>query len=150
MMIVKRDKYIIHIPDEVLFILDKYKQKKYQNESGGIVLGYVHEDNNIYILKVSQPNTSDKASRYGFERDKKAAQIIVNSKFYESEGKVIYLGEWHTHPEPNPLPSSVDIKMIKQQYKNNKINEVFLILLIQGTESLYVGLYDGGKQIINR
>jgi integrative and conjugative element protein (TIGR02256 family) len=148
-MIVKRDKYIIHISDEVLLTLDKYKQKKHQNESGGIILGLVHEDDNIYISKVSEPNASDKASRYGFERDKKAAQIIVDSEFYESDGKVIYLGEWHTHLEPNPSPSYVDIKMIKQQYKNNIINEDFLILLIQGTESLYVSIYNG-KQIIDK
>jgi integrative and conjugative element protein (TIGR02256 family) len=147
-MILKRDKYIIHISDEVLSILDKYKQhKKYQDESGGIILGIVHEDNNICISKISKPNTSDKASRYSFERDKKAAQIIVNSEFYESDGMIIYLGEWHTHPEPNPSPSSVDIKMIKQQYKHNKINEDFLILLIQGTESIYIGLYINNQLI---
>jgi integrative and conjugative element protein (TIGR02256 family) len=147
-MIIKRDKYTIHISEEVLSMLDKYKQKKYQNESGGIILGFVHDDNSVYISKISQPNAYDRASRFGFERDKKAAQIIVNSEFYESDGKVIYLGEWHTHPEPNPSPSAIDIQMIKQQYKNNKINEDFLILLIQGTGNLYVALYNG-KQIID-
>lgn len=145
-MIVKRDKYTIHISEEVLSVLDKYKQKKNQSESGGIILGFVHEDNCVYISKISQPNAYDRASRFGFERDKKVAQIIVNSEFYESDGKVIYLGEWHTHPEQNPSPSSIDVQMIKQQYNSNKINENFLILLIQGTENLYVGLYDG-KQI---
>jgi integrative and conjugative element protein (TIGR02256 family) len=142
-MIIKRDKYIIHISEEVLSMLDKYKQKKYKNESGGIILGFVHDDNSVYISKISHPNAYDRASRFGFERDKKAAQIIVNSEFYESDGKVIYLGEWHTHPEPNPSPSSVDIHMIRQQFKNNKINENFLILIIQGTKSLYVALYNG-------
>lgn len=148
-MIVKRDKYTIHIYDEVLSTLEKYKQKKYQNESGGIILGLVYDNNNVYISKISQPNVSDKASRYSFERDKKVAQIIVDSEFNASDGKVIYLGEWHTHPESNPSPSFVDIKMIKQQHMNNKINENFLILLIQGTESLYVALYNG-KQIIEK
>lgn len=148
-MIVKRDKYTIHVSDKVLSILEKYKQKKYQNESGGIILGLVHDDNNVYISKISHPNISDKASRFGFERDKKAAQIIVDSEFHASEGRVIYLGEWHTHPEHNPSPSSVDIKMIKQQYVCNKINEDFLILLIQGTETLYIALYNG-KQIIEK
>lgn len=119
-MIVKRDKYIIHISDEVLLTLAKYKQKKHQNESGGIILGLVHEDDNIYISKVSEPNTSDKASLYGFERDKRAAQIIVDSEFYESDGTIIYLGEWHTHPEPDPSPSSADIKMIKNNIKTTK------------------------------
>jgi integrative and conjugative element protein (TIGR02256 family) len=144
-MIIKRGKYVIYISDEILSVLDKYKQEKYQNESGGIILGLVHEDNSIYISKISEPNACDKSSRYGFERDKKTAQIIVDSEFYESDGKVIYLGEWHTHPEPNPFPSYVDIKMIKQQYKCNKINENFLILLIQGIENIYVAIYSDNK-----
>ena len=141
-MIIKRDKYTIHISNEVLSILTRYKQDKNQNESGGIILGSVHKENHIYISKISEPNAFDKSSRYGFERDKKAAQLIVDAEFYESNGKVIYLGEWHTHPEKNPTPSPIDIKMIKQQYKSNKINENFLILLIQGTESLYVVVYN--------
>lgn len=147
MMIVKRGKYIINISEDILSVLDNYKQKKFQNESGGIILGYVHNDHRIYISKISQPNFNDKATRYGFVRDKKAAQLIVNSEFHESGGKVIYLGEWHTHPEPYPSPSFVDINMIKQQYKNNKINEDFLILLIQGTESIYIALYNGSQII---
>lgn len=149
MMTVKRDKYTIHISDEVLLTLGKYKQKKHQNESGGIILGHVHENNIIYISKVSEPNASDKASQHGFERDKQSAQIIVDSEFHESEGKVIYLGEWHTHPESNPSPSLIDVKMIKRQYRNNKINDSFLILIIQGTENLYISVYDG-KQIIDK
>ncbi|KAA6345214.1 hypothetical protein EZS27_007190 [termite gut metagenome] len=147
MMVVKRDKYIIHVSDEILSILDKYKQKNYQNESGGIILGSVYEDNNIYLSKLSEPNASDKSSRYSFERDKKTAQMIVNSEFYKSDGKVIYLGEWHTHPESNPSPSFTDIKMIKKQYKNNKINEDFLILLVQGIEKLYIGIYNDNQLI---
>lgn len=148
-MIIKRNKYTIHVYEEVLSILDKYKQSKNQNESGGIILGYVCENNNIYISKISQPNAFDKSTRYSFERNKNIAQKIVNSEFYESDGKVIYLGEWHTHPEPNPSPSFVDIKMIKKQYNNNIINEDFLILLIQGTESLYLGIYNG-RQIVDK
>ncbi len=148
-MIVKRDKYTIHVYEEVLSILDKYKQNKNQNESGGIILGYVCENYNIYISKISQPNAFDKATRYSFERNKKFAQKIVNSEFYKSDGKVIYLGEWHTHPELHPSPSFVDIKMIKQQYKDNKINEDFLILLIQGLGSLYLAIYNG-KQVIDK
>lgn len=147
-MIVKRDKYTIHILDDVLIILNKYIQDKDQNESGGIILGSVHEKNHIYIQKISEPNVLDKSSRCSFERDKNTAQIIVNEIFNESDGKIIYLGEWHTHPEKNPLPSNVDIKMIKQQYNKNIINVNFLLLLIQGTESLYLAIYDG-NQIIN-
>ena len=35
--------------------------------------------------------------------------------------------------------------MIKRQFKKNKLNEPFLILIIQGLEEIYVSLYDGKK-----
>ena len=147
MMIINRAKYTIHISENVLSILEKFKQNKFQNESGGIILGSVYENNRIYIDKLSLPTKFDKSSRNTFDRDQKIAQIIVDFEYYNSKGEIIYLGEWHTHPEKNPLPSNVDAKMIKQQFKDNKINEDFLILLIQGTDSLYVSLYDGNAII---
>jgi integrative and conjugative element protein (TIGR02256 family) len=124
-------------------------QNKNQNESGGIILGWVsnENDNNVYVTKLSLPTNYDKSARCTFERDKHIAKIITDYEFYNSNGKLIYLGEWHTHPEANPSPSFADTKMIKQQYKDNKINVDFLILFIQGTKNLYAGLYNGNHII---
>ncbi|WP_394344136.1 Mov34/MPN/PAD-1 family protein [Sphingobacterium phlebotomi] len=36
------------------------------------------------------------------------------------------MGEWHTHPEPFPIPSRTDLQMLKQQFKNNKIMTEFI------------------------
>ena len=104
----------IHISDSVIEIFQKYKQvKKKDNESGGILIGQIKDDN-IYILKASTPNKFDKASRLFFECDKDSAQIIINYEFYNSEKKSIYFGEWHTHPENFPKPSFVDKEMIRK------------------------------------
>ena len=116
----KIDKYTIHISDEVLSILNKYKQDKNQNESGGIILGSVHKDNHIYISKISEPNALDKSSRCGFERDKRQHKILLMQSFTILKGD--HLGN-STHPEK--ITSFVDIRMIKQQYKVSKINENF-------------------------
>jgi len=133
----------IHISETVIEIFERYKQNnKKDNESGGILIGQI-KDNNIYILKASIPNKFDKSSRYYFECNKDAAQIIINYEFYNSNQKSIYIGEWHTHPEKDPTPSNVDKNMIIKQFKNNKLNEPFLILIIQGLKNIYVSLYDG-------
>ncbi len=142
MMEIKRGKYTIQISERILVVLEEFKQDKKPYESGGILLGSVSKNNYIKITKMSLPNSFDKASRFSFERNKQIAQIIVDFEFYNSNGKTIYLGEWHTHPEKNPIPSTIDRKMIKQQFKENTINESFLILIIQGLDSLYVGLYE--------
>jgi len=135
----------IHISDSVIEIFNRDKQiNKNDNESGGILIGQI-KDENIYILKASIPNRFDKASRLYFECNKDAAQIIINYEFYNSGNKSIYIGEWHTHPEDLPKPSFIDKKMIKRQFKKNKLNEPFLILIIQGLKDLYMSLYNGKK-----
>ncbi len=144
-IIFKSEIFNIAIPNNVIQIFSKFKQdEKKKNESGGILLGYLIGDN-IHISKVTIPNKFDKSSRYTFERNKDAAQIVVDHEFINSNGMIIYLGEWHTHPEDHPTPSGQDKIMIRDQYKKGKLNEPFLLLLIQGLVSLTVMVHDGGK-----
>jgi integrative and conjugative element protein (TIGR02256 family) len=135
----------IIIARSVLNLIERFKQSnKKDNESGGILLGQV-TDKEVYILKITTPNKFDRASRYSFDCNKDAAQVIINYEFLNSEQKTIYIGEWHTHPEDYPNPSGVDERMIDNQYFKNKLNEPFLILIIQGLKGLYVAIFDGKK-----
>jgi integrative and conjugative element protein (TIGR02256 family) len=135
----------IIIARSVLNIIERFKQSNNKNnESGGILLGQVTEKD-VHILKVTTPNKFDSASRYSFDCNKDAAQIIINYEFLNSGQKTIYIGEWHTHPEDYPNPSGIDKKMIDNQYFKNKLNEPFLILIIQGLKGLYVAIFDGKK-----
>jgi integrative and conjugative element protein (TIGR02256 family) len=144
----KTDDYInkrVILTKAVIRIFEGFKQfKKKDNESGGVLLGQIIDDK-IYILKASTPNKFDKAGRFSFECNKDAAQVIIDYEFINSENKTIYLGEWHTHPEGYPNPSGIDIKMIRNQYFKNRLNEPFLILLIQGLKEIYIAKFDGNK-----
>ncbi|WP_353723141.1 Mov34/MPN/PAD-1 family protein [Dyadobacter sp. 676] len=71
-----------------------------------------------------------------------SGQIIINYEFENSHGQIIYLGEWHTHPECSPSPSQRDLSMIREQFKLTSLNTNFVLLLIQGFEVLDVGVLD--------
>ncbi|HEX8547724.1 MAG TPA: Mov34/MPN/PAD-1 family protein, partial [Cytophagaceae bacterium] len=136
----------VDISDSVIDILCRYKQDTHNaSEAGGILLGIVTMENNYIITKASLPNKFDKSTRRTFERDKDIAQIIINHEFSNSHGKTIYLGEWHTHPEPIPTPSAQDIKMIKEQFLNNRLNASNLFLVIIGTVSNYFAILDNDR-----
>lgn len=143
-MIIGNRKKRLVITNEALNVLNQFKQTKNKKEQGGVLLGEVNQ-NEIRITKISVPTTLDKSKKYSFIRSKISAQIIIDYEFYNSKGKTIYLGEWHTHPENNPCPSNTDINMIKTQYDKNIINEDFLVMLIVGIKSLYIAIYDGKK-----
>ncbi|MGJ1234800.1 MULTISPECIES: Mov34/MPN/PAD-1 family protein [Sphingobacterium] len=134
--------YTIVLHAQPLEILERFTQhSKKAPESGGIMLGKLI-NGEINILKLSVPTPLDKASRTNFERSKVGAQIILDYEFYNSNGQLTYLGEWHTHPERLPTPSYTDLYMLKDQFKHNKLQEDFVLLLIKGTEGLYIRLMD--------
>lgn len=125
-----------------LSILDRFTQRnKNQPEAGGVILGKLIGDE-IQIMRLSVPTPLDKASRYNFERHVYSAQIVIDYEFHNSGGEMVYLGEWHTHPEAHPTPSCTDKDMIRRQYKNKGRQTDFLLLVIQGTLSRYVGLIE--------
>lgn len=132
------------ITESVLRALSKFKQTGRKNEQGGILLGTVSDDI-IEINRISIPTMFDKSSRHGFIRDKKSAQLFVDYEFENSNGKIIYLGEWHTHPENYPTPSYQDKNMITKQFKDNILNEPFLLLFIVGIKKNYYSIYDGKR-----
>ena len=137
-MEVNLDKYTIIIHQTPLEILERFAQHNIKApEAGGIILGKLYE-NRIEIHKLSVPTSLDKANRYSFERNKVSAQIIIDFEFYNNNGQMIYLGEWHTHPEHTPTPSFTDLVMIKNQFKNNYLNTDFLLLMIKGTKNIYL------------
>src|SRR5690554_372746 len=104
----------ISLSKEVISIFKKYVQNDIKKpESGGIITGKVYE-NKIDVLNCSEPSHLDKRSRYNYNRSHKSAQIYINEKFEESEGKEIYLGEWHTHPEDIPKPRSEERRVGKE------------------------------------
>ena len=135
-------KYRIVFSEQVIRILRLHCERSMSlSESGGILLGQVVQ-RNLYILKASIPTKKDRASRFMFLRNKNNAQSIIDYEFENSDGRTIYLGEWHTHPVRLPAPSKKDEGMIEQQFNCNELNEQYLVLAICGGGSLYAGIQD--------
>lgn len=58
--------------------------------------------------------------------------------FKDSNGKKIYLGEWHTHPEDYPKPSSLDKNSILKQIRGNILNSEIIFMLILGRKNINI------------
>lgn len=99
----------------------------------------------IKVKKCSEPCIYGIASSYTFERDAEKANQIIKQEFVESEGKMVYLGEWHTHPTAIPSPSPTDKKSIKDILKNNHLASNIIIFIIVGRTLDYKGYFDGAK-----
>lgn len=110
-------------------------------EAGGILLGRVYPSRTV-IERISVPGEGDKAGRFFFERNVRRAQTIVDEAWNESNGELIYLGEWHTHPQRYPQPSRTDLEFIYNMLRDSKMEIDHLYLVIVGLEGWYVACQD--------
>lgn len=98
------------LAESALSVMTKHRQALAQNpESGGVLLGrHLLESEDVIVDEVTTPSTGDIRSRFGFFRSKRH-NSVAQRRWKESKGRVDYLGLWHTHPENDPAPSSVDL-----------------------------------------
>lgn len=133
----------IRFKQEVLDTLLTYKQGHNGTETGGVLLGQVYTDGEIIVCRCSDPCIAGKADKKGFSRSSKTANKIINDAFVGSNGTILYVGEWHTHPEPYPRPSTTDKTSIEEIYRTANINNSNLIYVIVGEIDIFCGVYDG-------
>ena len=117
-------------------ILKFVQNDKQKPEAGGLLLGYRHA-NNFEITKITFPFPEDIQRRLYFERNDTNHLSIFSKLRKHSNKPISFLGEWHTHPECNPIPSSTDLKEWQKTKKNNTEPLVFCIL---GTENIFFHL----------
>ena len=133
-------KFEIH----VIETLSRLRQTGARDESGGMLFTNKVDTNHVIVKAASRPTTNDIRTRNGFIHDKKSSQMLI-SKFY-SEG-LHYIGDWHSHAQINPIPSTKDFATINSVYQKSTHNlNYFLMLITSNDEDFsksYLGLTDG-------
>lgn len=106
-----------------------------KTEAGGVLIGRAFDIScNLIIDEATIPQPSDKRHRFRFFRTQKGHQKIIEETWKNSDGIQNYLGEWHTHPEPIPTPSKIDIEGWIKHIQKASFDGDCLIFLIFGTE----------------
>lgn len=140
---------MLYIRPEAIGKLFKYKQiRTIDTEAGGILIGRIlEEDNNIIIDDVSEPMVTDNRKRTRFSRNVNGHQEYMDEAFKREKGSCFYLGEWHTHPQRIPVPSSVDRKDWKRLL-NIEFESGYLFFIIVGIDDLKVWYGQIGESTI--
>jgi [CysO sulfur-carrier protein]-S-L-cysteine hydrolase len=82
-----------------------------RKEACGVIIGSTSNDQTeVWLEHATRPGRRDRRWRNGFHMKDPVHQRTVNKYHATSGGTSIYLGTWHTHPEPNPTPSGIDQK----------------------------------------
>jgi integrative and conjugative element protein (TIGR02256 family) len=133
----KADHSFIVLSPPAIRVVREFRQLRGRSlEAGGLLLGY-RRGPHIEILTASTPGKKDYRSRYSFDRMDQSHQDLASSLWRSSHGLIHHVGEWHTHPEPFPVPSSID----ERNWKRLAIERHpdWMVGVIVGQNRLWVG-----------
>ncbi len=130
---IRKDGSVIEIESTPFAIMTRYRQlERSDREAGGILLGRMIENSNDVIIdEITVPSVHDRRSRFSFFRSKHT-QKTINARWQTSQHTQNYLGEWHTHPEVHPSPSSTDLRDWQNILNKGVFDQDFLIFIIVG------------------
>lgn len=136
---------LVRIDPKVLEKVAGYRQSNGEPEAGGILLGIFYPGiNEMLICFATTPGPEDKRSRFGFRRDGYRSTRKAKYLWKASGGVVNYLGEWHTHPEDAPQPSTTDRLSMGKQLRESTVIAGGLLLMIVGREGIWLGYFSRG------
>lgn len=108
--------------------------KYFPKEFGGIFLGEVTEKTaevTTILTPTKFDNSETKFKRYSEDLNDKIAEA-----YEKNNGRIIFLGEWHSHPLNAPVPSSTDYEaMYKLSTHPNISLKTPILLIISYTET---------------
>lgn len=112
-----------------------------RSERGGILLG-LRRGRHFEINEATLPTAWDRGSMFAFRRSAAGHQAVALRRWRGSQHTVDWIGEWHSHPEHLPSPSSIDLRSWRDITRHRAASMVFVIL---GYEGLWLGLCTPGR-----
>ena len=127
----------IKVPAAVVAVLQAYAQHAPDaTEAGGVLMGrYIATSDDVIVDAITEPMTGDRRTRYSFYRAKRRHQAALDAAWKSSGHTCTYLGEWHTHPQAYPTPSSTDTTDWNRRLRQDQYPEE-LFFLIVGTHQI--------------
>lgn len=90
----------------------QFGEQKFPLETGGMLLGYTSDTGDVVVTEIIGPGPNAIHRRYRFLPDADYQQERLEAHHLRTNGIESYLGDWHTHPHGDPIPSRLDRKTL--------------------------------------
>ncbi len=104
----------VSISKEVIQFMQGLIKENPTIETGGVMAGRMDENGDIIVTHASEPGPKAVQSAMKFEKDVEYCQRFLDNLYIQSNQKVVYIGEWHSHPSLCNHPSGTDIKSLSE------------------------------------
>jgi integrative and conjugative element protein (TIGR02256 family) len=117
--------------------LERHRQLRFwQREAGGLLFARLLPGR-ISIEHATGPRGADRRTRWSYHPDRAAEQREIDAMHPEG---LHFVGTWHTHPEPVPTPSRIDIESLLESFKLSTHGLNAFVLAIIGQCAAPAGL----------
>lgn len=115
-------------------------------ETGGVMAGQVDDKGNITVTHVSGPGPKAITTTTKFEKDVEYCQDFLDNLYKDSNRKIIYVGEWHSHPSAKNQPSGTDIKSLSEiAVEKNYLTSCPAMIIFSNTGEPSCTIHPAGK-----
>jgi integrative and conjugative element protein (TIGR02256 family) len=133
-----RENEILRIESQALATIERFRQVGSSSpEAGGMLLANI-EPGLVRVVCATEPAQRDKRGRFSFMPALGPQQRTIDRQF---KSGLHFIGEWHTHPEACPRPSSVDLRSMSECFLLSKHQLAGLVMIILGTERTMDGVW---------
>jgi integrative and conjugative element protein (TIGR02256 family) len=134
---------MLRLDSGVVAHFTKHRQHgKVKTELGGQLFA-VLDTGEIHIVKATGPNPIDKRGWSWFRPDLRTQNSEIKKLYQDG---LHYVGDWHTHPESTPTPSSLDLTSMEDCFRKSRHElKAFLLVIVGRTafpQGLWVGLHN--------
>lgn len=126
------------IKGSVLAHFERYRQRSRSDKEAGGQLFATYEARTITVREATGPYDSDDRSRCRFTPNRFIEERDLRHWFHKRRH---YIGNWHTHPEAVPKPSSIDVKNTRARFIQSETQLLAFTMIIVGLAPFPHGLW---------
>jgi integrative and conjugative element protein (TIGR02256 family) len=142
-MILQAGLRLVEVCEMVIETIDRHSSPNANyREAGGILIGS-YRGIHLKVTECTIPLAKDRRSVNLFDRRDEGHQRVALKRWRASGRVLTFVGEWHTHPEARPAPSSIDRQTWRRVATGNRAGPSFF--LIRGYDGWWAGLGDSTR-----
>lgn len=127
----------VYVLDSAIRTLAEESEAKPGIETGGVLVGFADTDlNAVVVTAASGPGPNAHHGRNTFDRDRAYCQEFLDRHAAATDGIVDFVGEWHKHREPDPWPSSTDVRTYRTLAADPNCHLALPVVLITGVRTV--------------
>ena len=129
----------INLTQQIVKRLRRELRRAGRREIGGLLMGEDLGDGNFRVVHISVQRSG--GNSVCFVRDPKHHQTDLDAFFAKTQNdysRFNYMGEWHSHPSFDPVPSEHDITTMQSLVNDPAVGSNFLVLLVARASGKHV------------